>query len=590
MSANADALAVAWRHHQAGNRAAAEELGRQVLDENPANGAALTLLGVVCLAQNRCAEAVEHLQRAVAVLPDDWVVYANLGVAIAGLGRPADAEASFRRALQLEPNHADTHFNLALASEQQERFGEAVAALREALRLNPQHALGWNRLGALVLRLGDANEAVSACAYALMLQPDFVPAHDNRGAALFRLGRWDESAAHFREVVRLQPKSAAALNNLGQALTEQGQLDEAVACLQRALDLAPRRVEIPHNLGVALMRLNRLNDADTCFARAIQLQPEHAEAHFYRGIVALTQGAYERGWHEYAWRWKCKEFQPRSFPQPRWDGSALSGRTILLYAEQGLGDTLQFIRYARLLKDRGATVLFECPGPLLRLLGNNRDIDRLVATGDVHPEFDVHAALLDLPGILGTSLKNIPATTPYLTADPSLVAAWTQELANLPGRKVGIIWRGKPRRHYDPLRSVALRQFEPLARVPGVHLVSMQKGAGAGEVAALADVFPVLDIDARLDEQHGPFMDTAAIMKCVDLVISVDTAAAHVAGALSVPVWILLPYAADWRWLRDRDDSPWYPSARLFRQTRPGDWSELFERVCGALTQVRGSR
>jgi tetratricopeptide (TPR) repeat protein len=587
MAVTAEALALAWRHHQAGNLAAAEQLYRQVLEAEPAHGDALALLGALYLAQNRWAEAEAQLQYAAEALPDSAPVFDNRGIALARLGRPADAEASFRRALELEPNHAETHINLALALEQQSRIEEAVASMREALRLSPRHAIGWNRLGTLLLRLGNAEEAVAAYDQALVLKPDFAMALDNRGVAVSRLGRWHDAVAQFREALRLQANNATALNNLGHALTELTELDEAVVCLRRALELDPQRAEIHNNLGVAFTQLNRLNDAAACFERSLQLRPDYAEPHRNRGIISLAQGDYERGWPEYAWRWKCKDLRPRPFTQPLWDGTPLAGRTILLHAEQGLGDTLQFIRYARLVKEQGGAVVFECPKPLVKLLANVSGIDRLFPAGECLPDFDVHAPLLDLPGIFGTTLATAPASVPYLTADPGLVESWRRELASLPGLKVGIVWRGNARMQYDRYRSVPLRALEPLGRLPGVHLISLQKGPAAEEIADVSDAFPVIDFGNRLDKEHGPFADTAAVMKCLDLVISVDTAAAHLAGALGVPVLVLLPCAAEWRWLRDREDSPWYPTARLFRQTRMKEWGDVVARIAQLVVRTR---
>ena len=291
-------------------------------------------------------------------------------------------------------------------------------------------------------------------------------------------------------------------------------------------------------------------------------------------------GRFEQGWPGYEWRWKCKEFGSLPpFQPPLWDGSSLDGRTILVHAEQGLGDTLQFIRYVPSLHQRGGRVILMCQPPLVRLLTRSPGIERLLAHGDPVPEFDVHTPLLSLPRLLGTTLESVPADVPYLEAEPQLVEAWRHRLGSYPGFKVGIVWQGNPKFRLDRLRSIPLAQFAPLARVPGVHLFSLQKGPGAEQLAAVTDRFPVTDLGRRLDD----FMDTAAVLKNLDLVISVDTAIAHLAGALGIPVWVALPFAPDWRWLMGREDSPWYPTMRLFRQTRPGQWEDVFHHIAEAL-------
>jgi hypothetical protein len=297
-------------------------------------------------------------------------------------------------------------------------------------------------------------------------------------------------------------------------------------------------------------------------------------------------GDFERGWEEYEWRWKKAKVTPRDFPQPLWDSSALEGRTILIHTEQGLGDTLQFIRYVPLVKQRGGTVIVECPASLGQLLASCAGIDRLIASGAPLPPFDVHAPLLSLPRIFGTTLANVPAEVPYLSADPALVEYWRSELSSVAGIKIGIAWQGNPRFPADCMRSIPLTHFTPLAQVDGVRLFSLQKGTGSAQLAAVASYLPVIDLADRLDETSGGFMDTAAVMKNLDLVVTSDTSIAHLAGALGVPVWVALALGGDWRFLVGREDSPWYPTMRLFRQTQMGDWDSVFERIAA---ELRGS-
>jgi hypothetical protein len=298
----------------------------------------------------------------------------------------------------------------------------------------------------------------------------------------------------------------------------------------------------------------------------------------------LLGGHFERGWPEYEWRWRGNEAVFAPLNQPLWDGSALEGRTILLHAEQGLGDTIQFIRYARLVRARGGTVVVACPTPLIQLLTGCAGIDQLIPQGSILPPFDVYAPLLSLPGILGTSLGSVPAEVPYLVADAELERHWREKLGPLRAFKIGIAWQGNPGYLGDSFRSIPLTHFATLARVEGVRLFSLQKGPGSEQLSALGDLFPVTDLGSQLDNATGAFVETAAVMKSLDLIITSDTAVAHLAGALGVPVWVALPAVPDWRWMLDRADSPWYPTMRLFRQTAWGQWESVFARLASAVS------
>lgn len=319
------------------------------------------------------------------------------------------------------------------------------------------------------------------------------------------------------------------------------------------------------------------------------LDPGSASAHWNRALAYLQHGDFERGWPEYEWRWKRGPTGPRQFPQPAWDGSRLNGRTALLYTEQGYGDMIQFVRYASHVQARGGPVLLECPPALIPLFSTCRGIDQLVPERSPHPPFDVHAALMSLPGLLGTTLATVPADIPYLHAQPARIDAWAKQLAGLQGFKVGVAWQGNPRHTWDRFRSFPLASLEPIAHVSAVQLVSLQKGLGAEQLHSGTVRFPIIDLGTRLDENGRAFLDTAAVMAQLDLVITADTATAHLAGSLGVPVWVALSALSDWRWLRDRDDSPWYPTMRLFRQKRLGDWADVFGRMAETLAERANS-
>ena len=548
---------------------------RRALELKPDFADAHYNLGIALKDQGALDQAIASYRRALELRPDFAAAHNNLGAAFKEQGKLDEAIACYRRVLDLRPDFADAHNNLGAAFKEQARPDEAIACYRRALELRPDFPEAHSNLGIALEDQGKPDEAIACYRRALELRPEFVEVHNRLGMALRDRGNLDEAIACYRRALELRPGYAEAHNNLGNALKDQGKLDEAVACYRQALELNPDFVEAHTILGVAFNDQRKLDEAAACYRRALELKPELAEVHLYRSFLSLLSGDFQRGWAEYQWRWKTKASPPRDFQQPLWDGRPLEGGTILLYAEQGLGDTIQFVRYAALVKQRGGSVIVECPRPLASLLRSCAGIDRLVAQGDPPPAFDVQAPLLSLPGIFQTALDNLPAAIPYLFADADLVRRWREELAPLPGRKIGIAWRGSPAHVNDRARSLPLSCFESLARLPGVHLLSLQKGPGVEELQGLSSHFPVTELGSRLND----FADTAALLMNLDLLITCDTAVAHLAGALGAPVWVALPLVPDWRWLLDRDDSPWYPTMRLFRQQTPGDWIGVFQQM-----------
>jgi len=592
---------------------------------------ALCNLGSVLLRQDKLDEALRCYQQALAAKPNSAEVCNNLGLVFERQDKLDEAICYYRQALRLNPDYADAHRNLGNALFRQEKLDEALGCYQQAFRLNPNSAQTCNNLGLALQHQEKLDEASRCYRQALQLKPDYAEAHSNLGNVLVRLEKLDEAAACYRQALRLNPNIAEAHNGLGCALQRQDQLDEAIRCFQEALRHRPNFPEAYSNLGNALVWRNELEEGSTCFEQALRLDPDFVSARWNRSFLWLLRGDFERGWPEYEWRWGLPGAGRRHFAQPRWDGLPLGGRTILLHAEQGQGDTLQFIRYLPLVKQGGGKVIVECQPPLLRLLANVPEIDDLLSQGSALPPFDVQAPLLSLPGILHTGLASIPAPVPYLHADTELTARWRWELrksrkSEVGSRKsevrtpksedvqltsdirhptsdflVGIAWQGSPKYRFDRRRSIALTHFRPLAQVPGVKLISLQKGPGTEQLSALEQrvdsgqwtvggdaktpstvhrpPFTVHHLGSRLDEASGAFMDTAAIMKSLDLVISCDTVIPHLAGALGVPVWVALPLVPDWRWLLEREDSPWYPTMRLFRQTRYGQWEDVFERM-----------
>jgi tetratricopeptide (TPR) repeat protein len=609
---------------QAGDFPKAEQAYRKFLAIEPTNAEVWYLLGQVGQAQGKIDEALASFQQSVAIRPDFAPAHNSLGIAYVGRRRLDEAAACFERAARASPTFAHAHNNLGNVRKEQGRRDEALVCYQTSVRLKPDFAEAHNNLGNLYLEQGRLDEATACCRQALALKPDLADAHNNVGAALAAQGKQDAAEGSYREALRLRPSFAEAHNNLGNALRELGRLDEAVASLQeavrlkpefaeahgglgmallsrgdldaaavscrRAIELKPKLAQAHVSLGFVLSELGKLDEALDEYDAALAIEPDLADAHKNRSLVWLLQGRLAEAWPEYEARWKAPELPPRPFREPVWDGSPLAGKTILLHAEQGFGDTLQFIRYAPLVRERGGRVLVACQRPLVRLLTSGvAGIDRVVAQGDPLPAFQVHAPLLSLPRIFGTTFANVPANVPYIEPDPRLVETWRRELSVFRGMKVGIAWQGSLKYRWDRKRSVGLSRFESLARVPGVQLFSLQKGHGSEQLAQATSRFPVVDLAQRLDESAGPFMDTAAVMKCLDLVITSDTAIPHLAGSLGVPVWCAVSYMPDWRWLLGRDDSPWYPTMRLFRQKRLGEWDDVFERLAAALAQWRPS-
>ncbi len=455
------------------------------------------------------------------------------------------------------------------------QLAETEQVCRQILRHDPDHVDTLNILGVVLARLGQAEAAIAPLQRVLQLDPESTDAWCNLGNALKERGRLPEAVTHYQRAIALKPDHTDAMHNLTVVLQELDRLEEAFTCCEQVLALEPHSRNAHYSFGYIQRRLGRLDGAIASYRRAIQLAPNYPEAHKNLGHALLLKGDLVNGFAEYEWRWQQKGWAPRPFTQPLWDGSPLVGQTILLHAEQGMGDTIQFIRYARLVKERGGRVVVECPRSLIRLLQTHPDVDQLIPQDSPLPAFDVHAPLLSLPHILGTTLETIPAAVPYLHPPERL------ELEDTNHFKVGIVWSGNPDHRNNHLRSCQLEHFRVLQDIPGIRFYSLQKGPAATDLQTVTGL-PLQDWSERLQD----FADTAAAIAQLDLVITVDTAVAHVAGALGRPVWLLLHHSPDWRWMLDRADTPWYPTMRLFRQAQLGDWQGVFEQVKVALGQV----
>jgi tetratricopeptide (TPR) repeat protein len=592
MATTAEAFALAYKCHQAGDLRQAEQLYQQVLQVEPHHAEAWFLLGEVQQGQAKPAEAALAYREALRLQPEYVEAHTNLGVTLAEQGKLEEAISHLRQALHLRPNFPKAHHNLGVALAHQGKQEEAAHSLRQALQFKPDYAEAYYNLGNVLMAQKKHTEAVEAFRQALRLRPGYYEVYNNLGLELIELGKVGEAAVVLRQAVRLRPNAAEAHNNLGLALAEQGKFIQAEASYEEALRISPHYADAHANLANTYKDQGRFEEALASHQLALWLQPQAASTHWNRSLVWLQTGDFEQGWPEYEWRWQRKQAVCRPFRQPRWDGSPLAGRTILLHMEQGLGDMLQFIRYAPLVQQRGGRVVVECPGFLVPLFSRCPGIAQLIAEGSPLPEFAVQVPLMSLPGLLGTTLETVPAQVPYLFADDAQIEHWRQRLAHLRAFKIGIAWQGNPHHKWDRHRSFPLAEFAPLARVPGVQLINLQRGFGTEQLHGPANRVPVLTLVDELDLTAGALMETAAIMKNLDLVVTTDTAVAHLAGALGVPVWVALSVMVDWRWLVKRTDSPWYPTMRLFRQSALGDWGTVFKRIAGEVRlekQRRGS-
>ncbi len=569
--------------HQQGRSEDAIEHIRAAIARDARDAAFHHNLGNILLARDRSAEALECYDRALALAPNSVDSLYNLGNAYQQLGQPQGAIAHFERALRLRPEVVELYNNLGTALHDVGRFEEAIACYRKGLALAPKTLeLLDNLTGALRAR-SLLDEAQACCERALALMPDRIESHIGLGAVLQDRGRREDALSCYERALALAPGHPAVCNNFGVLLVQLDRPAEAIAHYQRALATQPDQAETHNNLGIALEYLGRYSEALACYERALALKPDYADAHFNRAHALLITGNFEEGWREYEWRFAVAKHE-RNFGQPLWSGEPLDAQTILIQSEQGFGDTLQFVRYIPMVAERGGRVVIEVPQPLVRLIHNVPGITEIIAAGDPLPRFDWHCPLLSLPRVFKTGIANIPAPVPYLAADAERIAAWRERLPNA-GLRIGISWQGNPSAAADWARSVPLRYSAPIAALPGVRLVSLQKHDGVEQLELLPSGMQVETLGPDLDAGPDAFLDTAAVMMSLDLVISCDTAIAHLAGALGRPVWLLLPHNPDWRWLAGREDTPWYPTARLFRQTQPGDWSGVIAKVAEAIAK-----
>ncbi|MCC6316054.1 MAG: tetratricopeptide repeat protein [Gemmatimonadaceae bacterium] len=577
----------AVQQHLAGHTAVAADLYRQALDDDPSHTAAANNLGAILAARGQRAEAEALFRRATSVEPDYGEALNNLGILLAEGGDHDEANRCFERATALEPGRAGWHNNHGNTLIELFRFPDAVAAFDRAIALSPDDADVWSNRGIALRGMREEAEAIRSLARAVELDPSHLNALSNLGVVLKEARRYDDATRAFERAITVAPDNAAILANFASVFERTGEHDRVRHWAQRAIDADPGYAESWNLLANVAMESGNFAEAEALYERVRSTDPENRNANWNLALLWLLQGDFVRGWPQFEWRKRLQSvvFDHGDYGPNAWQGDPLDGRTILLHSEQGIGDAIQFVRYAPVLKDRGAgRVVVEAPFPIVPLLAAARGVDAVVARGAALPRYDVHANLMSLPGLVGTTIETVPADIPYLDVEPRATSAL---VAAPPDRlKVGIVWAGNPGHARDFLRSAPLTAFADLARVPGTAFFSLQKGAEPERQLAQLPGRTIEDLAPGLVD----FRDTAAAIQALDLVITVDTSVAHLAGALGVPTWLLLPHVPDFRWMLDRTDSPWYPSMRLFRQPTPRDWASVFAEVERELAKVATER
>lgn len=622
-------LAQGYAMQRQGRLAEAAALFQQVITREPHNGDALHLLGVTLGQMGRPQEAVTLIGQAVETRPSNPYMHCNLGNALSNVGRHADAAIAFQRAATLKPDLLAAHRGLAIAELCQRRYEEALRSIDRALALQPQDPVMLANRGNALRALGRHTEALASYDRSIVIAANDAEVHHNRALALLALERHEEvlgsleraralaperfgihfhrgvaqsllhrhaeALASFDEALRLEPRSAEALGNRGVELGHLGRSEEALEAFARAAEASPQYVDAYNNAANTLVALGRRREALEQFDRALRIEPDHAATLWSKSLLKLALEEYEEGWPLYESRLKLEHLREyrRSFPVPRWTGREdIAGKRILIHAEQGLGDALQFCRYLPLLEEKGARVVFEVPAALSRLMQSLQFRGTLISQGEpLPPDLDRHCPLLSLPLAFATRADSIPAKLHYLQAEGTATAAWRDRLGTLPGLKIGLNWQGgavAERQAWIRGRSFALSCAAPLAQVQGISLISLQKGPAARQLSEVGFGGTIAQLTDPDDTSAEALMETAALVSALDLVITSDTAVAHLAGALGAQVWVALHAVPDWRWLLDRADSPWYPSMRLFRQRAAGEWAEVFERVARELTRPAG--
>jgi tetratricopeptide (TPR) repeat protein len=610
------------RHHQGGALPEAKNCYAQALEIDPLHFDSLYLSSAIAVQENNIDLAIDFLNRALAINPSHIDALFNLSVLLEKIGGTEKALSTYELLNQLAPNHVQSRYNYASLLAKLGHLPNAINEFKKVIELQPDllmarqnyEKLLWSQSQQVELAPNNANEFIQAhnkglslleenkfpaalehFEKALMLEPKSFEGHHNKGMVLEKMGRLHEAVNHYQQAIQFCPESSRTFNNLGNAYRELDLLDEAIKSLKKAIELDPNYAEAFSNLGWTLFRLQEYQQSKEYFQEAIKINPGLSPAVFNLSLCQLTLGEFDEGWIHYEERMKQPLYQMKIDPlnKPQWNGSQeLDGKTIYIHSEQGLGDTIQFCRYIKLLANRGAKVLFEPQIPLQEVLKNLDGVSQLIAPGQVIPSYDFHCPLMSLPLAFKTNQNSIPNDVPYIFADENKKKYWKEKLAGISGPKVGLVWSGGFRPNNPELWGVNQRRnisFELISQLnmEGIEFFSLQKGEGAeAELKKYKDQLWKSSNLHNFTDELKDFSDTAALIDQMDLVISVDTSTAHLAGAMEKPVWILNRFDGCWRWLSDGDDSEWYPTAKLFRQKKSGEWLDVISLVKNKLQDL----
>jgi tetratricopeptide (TPR) repeat protein len=589
----ADPLQEALALHRAGKHDLAMQRYVALLQKDPDNTDVLYYVAVLAVQEGQLAEGAKVIRRALAVGKPQARIYNLLGQLHLRENHDEDALKAFGQAIETDPAFPDAYGNRGALLAEMKRFQEAFDDLNRAIKLRQNNATDLCNHGGVLSDLGRLDEALRSLDRALALMPKLAPALYNRAEVMSKLGRHAEALADYDRAIAIFPNNAGAHSNRAAVLKQLGRLDEARAAIDQALAIDPNSVETITNRGNIAFQQGRLDDAIADYDRALQAKPGMAEAHHGRGLAHLTRGDWEAGFKDYEYRDRLKAPVYQPLPHPRWSGEgssgkALAGDRLLLLCEQGLGDTIQFSRFAPLLAAQGHDVTLLAPTNMQRLLSTLEGV-KVAGIADAPPvngNSTRWIPLMSAPGVLGVRPDNIPGSVPYLKAEPARVETW-RAWAGSEGFRVGINWGiGTVPVWFSRQRDVPLAAFAPLAEISGARLIALQMGKPLSQVGGVPFAAKIEQPGEDFHADLGAFLDTAALMMSLDLVVTCDTSVAHLAGALGRPVFVALPAISDWRWLTGRDDTPWYPTMRLFRQEKPGDWGGVFARISAAVAEL----
>ena len=579
--------------HQKGEHYIAVELIQKAISNNPHIPKYYNTLGLIYEILEKYQEAITAYQKAVSIKPDYAEAYHNMAIALQSQNQYALAVENCRKAVSIKPDYAEAYNTMGFSLEKQQKYDQAIEYYRKALQLKPDFAEAYNHLGVVLNIQENPAEAIENYKQALISDPNYAEIHNNMGIALKAEGKFKEAISCFEKAIQLEPDFAEAYYNLANSLRDETRCKEAIKNYKQALRLKPDFAEAYNHLGIVLNAQGGFAEsiqnleAIENYKKALQLKPDFAEAHWNLALVLLRTGRLIEGWKEYEWRRNPSlsiPTYPHELKAPLWNGSCFKGKKLLVHYEQGLGDTLHFIRYLPMVKAKGGTVILEVRKPLYKLLQNFPGADEIVeASFDNKPsaKYDYHVSLMDLPKIFSTTLETIPSKIPYIKCCQKKAEYWRKKLATS-DFKVGIVWAGSPSHGNDSNRSCSLKYFESLTRIKEVRLYGLQKGQAAEQIEKFTDEIKITNLGNEFED----FTDTAGVIENLDLVISVDTSVLHLAGAMGKPVWALLPFAPEWRWMLNRKDSPWYPSMKLFRQKKWGQWKTVFRKVAEEIREI----